>query len=105
MDLTDLNDSELAALARQFTHEAHRDLPRDTLTRIITEEDVQLKQRPINKRRLQVMNYLNKHWEQVSYQISCPAKTRSAWACFQCCDLQSADCILSNPAITKTENT
>lgn len=98
--LTDLNHSELVVIAQNFAPEAHRGLSRELLISIITDNDteVALPVRRINKKRLRIMDYVNEHWNQVSYQISCPAKSQDPHACFACTDVQTAICVLHNRA-------
>lgn len=96
MEYDRLNRSELATIAQELDAEAHRFLSRDILIRVIEGEQPPLPERTINKRRLQVMNYVNENWDQVMYQVSCPAKSRDPRACFNCCDVQAIECISLN---------
>lgn len=91
-----LNLTELVQLCTQVNPEAHRRLPRALLERIALGEDVELPQYAINKTRLKIMSYINENFSQVEYQISCPARSRSPFACFSCSDTQVACCTLSN---------
>lgn len=92
-----LNRTELAAAARQIDPEAHRNLPEEVLVAIIEgRQDDVLPPRRLNKMRLKIMQFLDDNWDQVSYQISCPAKTRDRHACFGCTDLQVSCCTIDN---------
>lgn len=91
-----LNTTELVTAAVQVNPEAHRGLPDEVLIAIIQGEDVELPQRTLNKKRLKIMSYINANWSQVSYQVSCPAKTRDDHACFGCTDTQVTSCTLEN---------
>jgi hypothetical protein len=98
LDLAAMNLSELVVIAQNFAPEAHRGLSRELLISIIENHDneVELPQRTINKKRLRIMRYVNDNWGQVEYQVSCPAKTRDPHACFVCTDVQTAECVLQN---------
>lgn len=100
-ELNELNDTELATIAKETDPEAHRGLDREVLAAIITGAlQKKLPQRLLNKKRLQLMEYVNTYWSQVSALAgSCPAKTRDAHACFQCNDIQLIDCAQTNPTI------
>lgn len=60
---------------------------------------VSLPQRKINKVRLQIMDYVLDNWPRVSPLLSCPAKSKSPRACFECVDVQVAECALTNPQV------
>jgi len=95
--LDDLNDSELALLAQDQDPEAHRDLDRNDLVAIATgAAEEPLPQRAISKVRLRIMEYVLEHWTQVKPLLSCPARTGDPRACFQCTDVQSVECALTN---------
>ncbi len=96
IDYEELNHTELVALAAEFNPNAHHGLPRSWLIQIIEGEDIELPERLIHKKRLRVMGYINEHWDAVSYQISCPARSQDPYACFGCSDLQAASCVLTN---------
>ena len=96
MNFDEMNLSELVAIARELENEAHRGMGREKLLEIIEGVHDPLPQRTINKRRLQIFNYLDTHWEQVASLVSCPAKTRDPWACFGCTDFQAAACYVDN---------
>lgn len=102
MDYDLLNQSELAAIAKELDPSASRQLSRDLLIGIIEGTVALLPERTIDKKRLKIMLYVNTNWDQVMYQVSCPAKSRDPRACFQCCDVQAADCITLNPDKIKT---
>lgn len=95
MDYANLNHSELARIAQELEHEAHRGLPRELLIRIIEGASPVLPERTVNKKRLKIMQTLNENWEQVSCLISCPATSRDPRACFSCHDLQAVSCSLN----------
>lgn len=96
MNLDEMNLTELVTIARELEPEAHRGLGREALVLIIEGEAAPLPQRHINKKRLQITQYLDTNWEQVSSLVSCPAKSRDPWACFGCTDVQAAACITDN---------
>jgi hypothetical protein len=96
MNFDDFNLTELVAIAREVEPEAHRGLGREALIAVIEGKAPPLPQRSINKRRLQITQYVDTYWEQVSSLVSCPAKSRDPWACFGCSDIQAAACIIEN---------
>lgn len=95
-DPKELNLTELVAVAAEINSEAHRWLPREVLEMITMGEEVALPDRIVNKKRLQIMQHINKNWNAVSYQVSCPAKSRDPEACFNCPDFQVSSCTLEN---------
>jgi hypothetical protein len=105
MNLDELNTSELALLAQEFDLHAHRGLDRSALKQIIEGNPPKQKERPINKRRLQIMQYIDTNWDQVAAMLQCPAKSRDTWACHACSDLQVSDCCISNPDILEKKRT
>jgi hypothetical protein len=95
-DVAALNLTELVAICKEAHPDAHRALPRELLELVALGVDVALPPRFVNRTRLKIMNYVNENWTQVEYQINCPAQSRDPHACFNCSDLQVADCTLSN---------
>lgn len=95
-DPTRLNLTELVSIASAINPEAHRALPREILEVIALGEEIELPQRTLNKKRLQVMSLINERWASMRYQISCPAISRHPEACFNCSDLQISSCTLDN---------
>lgn len=96
MDYESLNISELVTIALELEPEAHRGMPRDLLIQIIEGESPRVPERTLNKKRLKIMSFINEHWLQVAYQVSCPAKSRDPRACFSCCDMQAVMCSVTN---------
>lgn len=95
-DPTQLNLTELVLIASQVDREAHRFLPREVLEVMTLGEEIELPQRVLNKKRLQIMNYINAKWAAVSPIVNCPAKSRDPEACFTCSNFQVACCTLEN---------
>lgn len=92
-----LNLTELVMICQAVNQEAHRGLPRALLEQMSLGNDVELPERFTTKMRLKIMKYIDGHWDYVEYQLSCPAKSRNPYACFECSDLQVASCTLENP--------
>jgi hypothetical protein len=51
---------------------------------------------PIHKWRLGIMKFILAHWEKLSTQVTCPAKSKDPRACFGCADVQVITCIVTN---------
>jgi hypothetical protein len=96
VDPEQLNHSELVELARLCDSSAHRGLSREQLLAVACLSAPPLPLRTIDKKRLQILRFIDTHWEQVSYQINCPAKSRDPRACFTCSDLQATACATDN---------
>lgn len=96
IDLDELNQSELVLLAEEHDTEAHRGLSRAKLIAIIRGKGKPYPARQVNKVRLKIMDYIIEHWVQVEPLLSCPAMTGNPRACFQCTDIQVAECALTN---------
>lgn len=95
--LDKMNMTELAALAQETDAEAHRGLGRERLAQIIRgASDDPLPQKPINKYRLRIMEFVNDHWEQVKPMLTCPARSGDPRACFNCTDVQVVECVSTN---------
>lgn len=103
-DWTTLNRTELALMAREFNHEAHRWLPYDVLVHIIEDHGTELPRRFVNKKRLEVMRHINDNWATVNALVNCPAKTRDPRACYGCSDNQIACCTLENVNVFTRED-
>lgn len=97
--LDGLNMSELASLASSQDVNAHRGLPREQLIDIIKGGASNLSERQIDIWRKSIFVFVDTHWRQVSSLLSCPMKTRQPHACFQCTDVQVAECVVSNHAL------
>lgn len=96
MDYQKMNISELVVVAQELEEQAHRGMSREHLIQIIEGESLLVPERIVNKKRLKIMQYIDAHWEQVAYQVSCPAKSRDPRACFSCCDIQVVMCSVRN---------
>lgn len=94
--LDELNVSELVAMAWAMNPGAHRALPRETLYSIIQGEDIILPERHIDIWRATIFTFCDEHWMQVKPFLSCPMKSRKPHACFNCPDIQVAECTLVN---------
>ena len=100
--LDDLNMTELVVMAGQSNPNVHRGLPRATLYSVIRGEDVELPEKNIDIWRHSIFAFVDSHWKQVNPLLSCPMKTRSPTACFQCPDIQVAECVVeSREALTQ----
>lgn len=98
-----LNLTELVAICKEVVPQAHRGLPRELLEAIALGEQAELPVRRIDKVRLRIMQYIDENYDQVEYQLSCPAKSRDPYACFTCSDLLVASCMLENKKISQDE--
>lgn len=98
----ELNNSELARLASMINPGAHRGLPRDILIRILEEEEIDLPPRGVDNARDTIFLVMDACWDQVKYSISCPMKLRESRACYQCTDIQVAECSLMNARLIET---
>lgn len=94
--LDELNMSELVALAWAENPNAHRGLGRETLVAIIVGDNIDLPSRRIDVWRKTIFAFVDAHWRQVAPLLSCPMKSRQPHACFQCPDVQVAECVLVN---------
>ena len=94
--LDELNLSELVQMAWLVNPGAHRSLPRDTLYAIIQGEEVWLPERHVDIWRHTIFKFCDMHWQQVNPLLSCPMKSRKPHACFNCPDIQVAECTLVN---------
>jgi len=99
----DLNLTELVDLARDFEPDAHRGLGRAAILEILTngKSTTALPSYRVDKYRVRIMQYLDANWERVEPLLNCPARSRDPRACFNCLDVQVAECSLNNPAIFK----
>lgn len=94
--LDELNMSELTEMAQAQNVNAHRGLPRDVLISIIQGDEVELPLRRIDIWRRTIFAFVDSHWKQCSPLLNCPLQTRQPHACFNCPDIQVADCMLMN---------
>lgn len=94
--LDELNMSELVEMASAQNVNVHRGLPRDVLVAIIQGSEFDLPERRIDIWRKTIFAFVDTHWKQVSPLLSCPMKARKLHACFQCPDIQVAECTLVN---------
>lgn len=95
--LNRMNMTELVALAQEIDPEAHRGIGRDELVRLLTDASPEaLPQKPINKYRLRIMEFVVDHWEQVKPMLTCPARSGDSRACFNCTDVQVVECVSTN---------
>lgn len=92
IDLEDLNDTELVALAKWCGLPASRALPRERLIASLdafTPVDVEI---PIDEKRKKLSTWLTRWWDMVRMQVPkkvCPD-------CNSCRDLQVLDCYTRN---------
>lgn len=94
--LDELNLSELVQMAWLMNPGAHRGLPRPTLYAIIRGEDIPLPERNIDIWRHTIFKFVDINWARVNPLLSCPMKSRKPHACFNCPDIQVAECTLVN---------
>lgn len=94
--LDDMNTTELVAMASQSNLHVHRGLSRAVLYSIIQGEAVELPESNIDLWRHTIFDFVDSHWKQVNPLLSCPMKTRSPTACFQCPDIQVAECVVES---------
>lgn len=94
--LDELNSSELVRMAWLMHPGAHRSLPRELLCAIIRGEEVDLPERNIDIWRTTIFKFVDVNWARVNPLLSCPMKTRKPGACFNCPDIQVAECTLDN---------
>lgn len=94
--LENMNMTELVAMAGQSNAHVHRSLPREVLYSIIQGEVVELPEPNIDTWRHSIFAFVDSHWKQVNPLLSCPMKTRSPTACFQCPDVQVAECVMES---------
>lgn len=101
--LDDLNMTELVAMAGQSSPNVHRGLSREVLCGIIMGENVDLPMTNIDMWRHSIFRFVDTHWKQVNPLLSCPMKTRSPTACFQCPDVQVAECVVESKETLLTQ--
>jgi len=95
--LDNMNMTELVALAQETNVEAHRGLSREALVELLTDRYTgTLPERPVNKYRLRIMEFVLDHWEQVKPMLTCPARSGDSRACFNCTDVQVVECVSTN---------
>lgn len=94
--LDDMNMTELVVMAGQVSPNVHRSLPREVLYSIIQGGVVDLPESNIDIWRHTIFAFVDSHWKQVNPLLSCPMKTRSPTACFQCPDVQVAECVVES---------
>jgi hypothetical protein len=107
MDLDEMNDTELVTLAQEVDEHAHKGLGRPALMQIIEagETEEELRPRKVNKFRLKIMGFILDNWDQVEPLLSCPARTKSPRACYQCTDVQVVECtVLNQKTILKNKD-
>ncbi len=94
------NHSELYQLARHTGHVVFPSLSRESLIRIIIEEEAPppLRIHDIDDTRLAIMRFLIDHRQKLETQITCPAKSFKEDACFGCVDPQVISCFTGNGA-------
>lgn len=90
-------------MASDMDPNCHRDLPESKLMAVIEGRDPGCPDRKINRVRLQIMDYILRNWEGVSPLLSCPARSKDPRSCFQCTDVQVAECALTNPQAVENE--
>lgn len=94
--LDEMNMTELVRMARESNANVHRSIPREILYEIIMGEEVALPQPNMDTWRHTIFSFVDSHWKQVNPLLSCPMKTRSPTACFQCPDIQVAECVVES---------
>ena len=104
LDFEVLNQTELVTLARALVVEANHGMSREALIAIVEDGVVpDVPPRLLNKTRLKIMQYIDQNFAQLECLLSCPAKSRDPYSCFQCSDLQVASCTLENEKMFTTE--
>lgn len=104
--LSELNHTELLTLARELDADVCRSTPKDVLIDILESapgEEPELEPNPANKRRLRIMEFVIDNQSRLGALLSCPAKSLDKYACFQCLDLQVAECWSTNEHIIASE--
>jgi len=94
--LDELNMTELVTVASYTNPRVHHGLSRLVLESIVRGEDVALPERNIDIWRATIFTFVDQHWVQCAPLLSCPLKTRDPKSCFQCPDVQVAECTLQN---------
>lgn len=94
--LDDMNMTELTQMAFQVNPNVHRSLPRETLCRVVQGEEIVFPRRNIDGWRRAIFEFVDTNWRQVSPLVTCPMKARQPEACFQCLDIQVAECATEN---------
>lgn len=97
--LEELNLTELAAMAASQDTNSHRGLSREVLYSVIMGEHPPLPPFRMDLWRQAIFLFVDAHWNQVSPLLSCPMKSRQPYACFQCGDVQVAECVSQNRGI------
>ena len=100
-ELKKLNATELQALCRGAGLETGSRNTEVLAPAVLGEREVP--PNPMDKRRLQMMRYILKHWAAVESQLSCPARSGDPRACFGCTDIQVGICITQQPESKQRE--
>lgn len=69
---------------------------REELTGLLTGSIVATNPSSMDAWRHGIMGFILDHWETLSTQLTCPAKTKDPRACFGCIDTQVVSCLNSN---------
>ncbi len=102
-EYAELNQTELAAVARQLSPYAHRVHDRSTLLAIVEGEEDPFDglTSPIDNVRTALYALVDAHWKQVRAFVSCPLRSRKPWSCSACTDVQVAECRSKNLNLLK----
>lgn len=58
-------------------------------------------ERPVDRIRVSLMQFILDHWRTVRAQLTCPAKSGDPRSCFQCHDMQVVACVSDQPKDAK----
>jgi len=105
--LSELNHTELLTLAKGLNPDVCRTTPKEVLIELIEcdpgEEPV-IPALPINKHRRHIMKFVIANWSRLGALVDCPARSLDPFACYQCLDMQVAECWVTNEHIIPTED-
>jgi len=100
-ELKKLNATELQGLSREAGLETGSRDPGVLAPGVLGEKEVP--PNPMDKRRLQMMRYILRHWAAVESQLTCPARSGDPRSCFNCTDIQVGLCITQQPESKREE--
>lgn len=94
-----LNHTELYQMCRRAGIQVHPRASRtEMMDYLLANTEPPPTEHEIDSWRNGIMAFLMDHWEVVSPQITCPAKSKDPRACYQCTDVQVINCVVQNPS-------
>lgn len=89
------NRTELYQLCLRAGIRASPQTPKAEMIQLLAGEKETFSPNPLDPWRDAIMSLLLAHWDIISAQLDCPAKSGDPKACYQCVDAQVISCIVS----------